>query len=346
MRALDDALRRPVGPDIRVAGDLAELAGNFRGGEPEVDRARHHRAAGHALVRGRFVLRERDAARRLDLVHPQRAVAAGARENDGDRLVLLVVRQRFEKQVDRMMAPVDLVARDQFERSLRDDHVRVRRNHIHAIRLDLRLVFDFIYRQLRRAGQDLGQVARVRRRQVGDEDERHAGVGWQRAQQLRECLEAAGGRADADNRKRECGLWNGVLDGFRLGIDGRGRGFRHPPECLIPRSCHKTVESNWLQSSCLCRASRVGRTRRRSRTRSTGSGRQALACESHARRVFPWRVLRPSCAKAVNHQPRRSFSIIANTKRRPSARISGSPDCGVRTPCSVVTKQSIEGGFR
>ena len=109
--AVDDALRRPVRPDVRMPRDLAELAGDLGGRQPEVDRPRHHGAAGHPFVGGRFVLRERDAAGRLDLIHPHRAVAAGARQNDGDGFVFLVLRQRFEKQVDRMMPPIHLVTR-------------------------------------------------------------------------------------------------------------------------------------------------------------------------------------------------------------------------------------------
>src|SRR3989449_8965459 len=109
--AVDDALRRPVRPDVRMPRDLAELAGDLRGRQPEVDCPRRHGAAGHPVVGGRVVLRERDAAGRLDLIHPQRAVAAGARQNDGDGFVFLVLRQRLEKQVDRMMPPIHPVTR-------------------------------------------------------------------------------------------------------------------------------------------------------------------------------------------------------------------------------------------
>ena len=41
----------------------------------------------------------------------------------------------------------------------------------------------------------------MRRRQVGDEDERHPGIGRQGAQQLGEGFQAAGGGADANNRE-------------------------------------------------------------------------------------------------------------------------------------------------
>ena len=54
---------------------------------------------------------------------------------------------------------------------------------------------------LGRPREQVGQTALVPGVQVLDEDERHARVGAQVLKQLRERIEPAGGRADADDRK-------------------------------------------------------------------------------------------------------------------------------------------------
>ena len=54
---------------------------------------------GIPLYLGRFgILRHRHAALALDRPQPQRAVAAGAREHDADRSLVLIVSQRFKEK--------------------------------------------------------------------------------------------------------------------------------------------------------------------------------------------------------------------------------------------------------
>ena len=48
-----------------------------------------------------------------------------------------------------------------------------------------------------------GEMTGVRRGEMRDEDERHARVGRQRAQQLGKRFQPPGRRANADHRKRE-----------------------------------------------------------------------------------------------------------------------------------------------
>jgi hypothetical protein len=91
-----------------------------------------------------LILGEGDAARGLDLIETQRAVAAGTREDDRDRLVPLIVRERFEEQIDRVVLAPDFAARQQLEHAVGDDHAPVRRNHIDAVLLDLGLVFHLV----------------------------------------------------------------------------------------------------------------------------------------------------------------------------------------------------------
>ena len=70
-----------------------------------------------------LVLGEGDAADRLDLAQPERAVGAGAGEDDADRARLLVLRQRAEEVVDRQVRAARLAARRELQEALRDRHV-------------------------------------------------------------------------------------------------------------------------------------------------------------------------------------------------------------------------------
>ena len=342
LAAGDDALRRFHSADIGMTGNFPELASDVRRSEADVDRSRHYGAARHSLVRRRFVLRERDAAGRLDLVQPERPVTPRARQDDRNRLMALSERQRFEEHVDRVMPAIDHATRQQFQRSVRDDHATVRRNHVDAIRRDFRLILDFIDGHSRRAGQDLGEMGCMGRRKVRDEHERHAGVGRQRAEQLSERLEAAGRGADADDRKGESRLVLCLgVEGVYFGLGRRAGSRRRPPTDLLARRTHRM---NLLggatmyihnQSNCFCRACGVRRARRTRGAPRSPAGRHAWACESQSSRRFPCSVLCPSPALAVNHQPRTPLSALATTKRRPSLRMSVSPLCGIREPCAA-----------
>ena len=201
--AVDDALGRVHRADVGVTGDLAELAGDVRRCQAKVHRPRHRGAARHALVRRRFILRERDATRGLDLVHTLCTVAARPREDDRNRLVPLIMRQGLEKHVDRVMAAVHRVAGQELQRSLCDDHAAVGWDDVHTVGLNRPVVLHFSHGHLRRARQDFGEMTGVRRGEVRDEDERHARVGRQRAQQLGKRFQPAGRRANADHRKWE-----------------------------------------------------------------------------------------------------------------------------------------------
>ena len=178
--------------DVGVSRDFGEPLPNGGWRQHKIHRAGQRRAARHPLVRGRLVLRERDAAGRLDLVQPQRAVAARPRQDDRDRLVPLRLRQRLEEHVDRMMLAAPRAPRQQLERSALHHHVAVGRDHVDVIGLHRRFGRHFIDGHSRGAREDLGEMTRVRGRQVRHEDERHARVGRRRCQQMCERLEAAG----------------------------------------------------------------------------------------------------------------------------------------------------------
>lgn len=57
-----------------------------------------------------------------------------ARQNDGDRLVLLIVCQELEKQIHGFQPPLNLVTRSELQPPLGDHHLYVQRDHIHPVR--------------------------------------------------------------------------------------------------------------------------------------------------------------------------------------------------------------------
>ena len=98
-----------------------------------------------------------------------------------------------------------------------DDHVPIRRNHVHVIGLEQRLVDHLLHRHRRRTREDLGQRAFVRGREVLHQDESHARIRGKRAQQSIEGLQASRGSSDAHDRESE-GLFR--VDDFRANWRG------------------------------------------------------------------------------------------------------------------------------
>src|SRR5882762_494992 len=96
-----------------------------------------------------------------------------------------------------------------------------------------RIALYFGDRHLAGLGKQLSQMTLVLRVQMLNQHECHAGIGRQMAEQLRECLQSAGGGSDSDDWKRtapnafpgrppvdaDCGCW----------VQGR---FRGVPACF------------------------------------------------------------------------------------------------------------------
>ena len=127
----------------------------------------------------------------LDGFQAQRAVAPHAGENDADGFFLLVRRQLPEEEVDRHpQAP----GRDRFEHlelAVQDGQVRIGRNHVDAIRLNLHPIFHLDDRHLGVPPKQFRHHALVRRLKVRHQDERQAGIRGQVGEELLECLQTA-----------------------------------------------------------------------------------------------------------------------------------------------------------
>ena len=187
---------------LPVAGraERGDRGGDLFGRQHLIDDAGAHRAERHAVELRRVrALAEHDAAGLADLLDAARAVAAAARQHHRDRALADVLRQRSEEQVDRQRQPVARIAVAQQQPPLPDDHLLHRRQQVDRVRLDRHVVLGLADRHRRPPRQQLVHQALEVRRQVLQDDERHAGVGGQLREQPFERLEPAGRRADADD---------------------------------------------------------------------------------------------------------------------------------------------------
>jgi hypothetical protein len=122
-------------------------------------------------------LHQGDAARAVDGAQPQRAVSAGAGEEDADGLIAAILGQRAQEGVDGHALAARFFRDAQLQRVVEDRHVAVGRDHIDAIRHHLHLVLRLDHRHGRGALQDFGEQAGVARVEVRHQHEGHTAVG-------------------------------------------------------------------------------------------------------------------------------------------------------------------------
>ncbi|MGC4120345.1 MAG: hypothetical protein QM765_38340 [Myxococcales bacterium] len=159
-------------------------------------------AAGHSVELGRGErLHEGGAGLLLDGAQAQRAVGAHAREDDADGPLLLVFSQGAQEEVDGQVEPPRRDLRQQVQGAVEHRHVLVGRDDVDVIALDPLAVGGLLHGHLGRALQQLDQHPLVGRVQVLDDHERHAGAGGDVLEELLEGLQAAGGGAEAHDRK-------------------------------------------------------------------------------------------------------------------------------------------------
>ncbi|HWJ06406.1 MAG TPA: hypothetical protein VNS57_11570, partial [Steroidobacteraceae bacterium] len=199
--------RHRVGAAEGMPDVLDQLRRHFRRWQHEVDHAGRDRAARHAVVFGGVRgLRDAQAAFALDRSQAERAVAARARHDDADRALVLRAGERKEEVVDRETRLALFVVRRQVQRAVDDLEVVPRRDHVRAVGLELHAVLGLEDPHARVTTHQFDQHARVVRREVLHEHERHAArlVGGHRGEERLERGDAAGGGADADDRKARC----------------------------------------------------------------------------------------------------------------------------------------------
>jgi hypothetical protein len=188
-----------------VVRQAAELRGEAREVEGEIDDARVERALRHAgEPGGRRLLHQGHAVLRLDRPQPFGAVGPGAAEHDADGAAAAVGGERAEEAIDGEVRPAlalgapalhDQLALPQLE-------LHARRGDVDVIGLERLAVTRLGHREGRGVAQHLGQVALARGIQVEDHHERQPGVRRHVAQELAQRLDTAGRRAEADDGRR------------------------------------------------------------------------------------------------------------------------------------------------
>ena len=199
---------------IRMLADSAQLPRNILGRQDEVDATGIHRVARHAVVLRRLlILRKRDASRRLDGAASLGAVRSRARQDDADRLLPGIFRQRAKKIVDRHVLPVGQHARTQLQHSILDGQVGVGRNHVGVIGLHHDSLSHFGDGNLGGPRQDFLQRAAMFGVEVLHQHEGHASLFRQVTQQFGECFQPARRRPDPHDGEQSRGRFSVNLCG-------------------------------------------------------------------------------------------------------------------------------------
>ncbi len=175
---------RPNHPrHIRMLADSTQLSRDVLGRQDEVDAARVHRVARHAVVfRGLLILGKGDAPGRLDGAASLGAVRRRPRQDDADGLLPRAFRQRPEKIVDRHVLSARQHSRTQLQHSILDGQVRIGGNHVGVVGLDHDSLRDFGDGDLSGPRQDFLQRAAMFGIEVLHQHEGHAGLFRQVAQ--------------------------------------------------------------------------------------------------------------------------------------------------------------------
>ena len=116
-------------------------------------------------------------------------------------MLLLILRKGTKEQIDGQAQPAWRRRFEQVQETVQDGHVTVRRNHIDAVRPDLRAILDLDDLHAGGTLEQLRHDALVRRVQVLDDDKRHAAAPRHVPKKLLECIEPPCGGANADDRK-------------------------------------------------------------------------------------------------------------------------------------------------
>ena len=178
---------------------------------------------------------------------PQRAVAAGAREHDADRPLVLVLGQGAEEEVNRQAQAARRGRFQQLQRAVQKGHVPVGRNDVGAVGLDRHPVLDLEDLHAGVALDQVGQDALVVRGQVLHQDKGHAADRYRRA-----CRRRRPRTPPAPRPRRRCRRWESPPSGGRpslpLPLARPPRGLnRCAPLCQLQAT--GALASRWVSPS-------------------------------------------------------------------------------------------------
>ena len=202
---------------VRPLAVFDERPRNLVDRKHEIHGAGHDGAARHAVVsRILRILHDDEPAPVVDRRQPEAAVGARAREDRADGSLAAVFGERAQEEVERHARAVPLARLREPKYAGADRKIEPRRDDIDMIALDRHALRRFPHRHRRVGGQQGGHHALVRRIEVLDQDEGHAGVGRERLEELAERLQSPGRGAETDHHKvvlpgRGLLLWRSVL---------------------------------------------------------------------------------------------------------------------------------------
>ncbi len=186
--------------------------------EDQVDEAGGRSTPGHARMgRRRDVLRHGQAAVLLDRLDPDRALVAGAGQDDADRVLALVLGERDEEPVDHGLPLLRRHRHPHAQPAALDRERGVGRDDVEVVALDRHPVRGLQHRHLGVAAEQLREHARALGHQVLDQDEGHAAVRRQVLEEGLVGLEPARRGADADDQQRRSARVSSVRLGFVAG---------------------------------------------------------------------------------------------------------------------------------
>ena len=181
---------------------MTSASGIFATGKHKIHRARHDRAARHAVIAGLVgILRDDEPALLLHGLQPKAAVGPGSRKDHADGARTALLRQRVQQKVERQARTVTRLRLREVQGAVADRQIGSGRNDIEVIALDRHSIRRLPHGHRRVAGQQVHHHAFVGRIEMLDQDEGHAVAGRQRAHELSAGIEAARRGTDPDDRE-------------------------------------------------------------------------------------------------------------------------------------------------
>ncbi len=157
---------------------FGEYFGNLADRQHLVHGARHDRAPRHAVIFGVVrILHDDEPALLLNRLQSEAAIAARSRKDHADRAFAELFRQRAQEEVERQARAVTLRRLRESQGTAADREIGTRRNEIDMLALERHPVCCLLHRHRRMAGQQIDHHARVRRIEMLDQNECHAGGG-------------------------------------------------------------------------------------------------------------------------------------------------------------------------
>ena len=208
-----------------MVGDANQFAGNAFGREDKINGAGGDDAARHAvMLGGGLILSEGDAALGMDFGHAQGAVGARTRKNHANGVGALIFGERAHEGVDGHGLAANFFAGGEVQSALGNGHGGVWGDDVNAIGLDDHGVANLADGHGSFFGNELGKQAVMLGVEMLDEDEGHAGVWREVAEQLGNGFQAARGSSDGNNEEMVIGtsamipvaFWFGGFGGLCL----------------------------------------------------------------------------------------------------------------------------------